>query len=32
MPIISQFFGIVITIYYNEVNGKHHTPHIHVKI
>lgn len=31
MPIISQFYGIVITRYYNETNGKHHIPHIHVR-
>lgn len=31
MPIISQFYGIVITMYYNETNGKHHIPHIDVR-
>lgn len=31
MTIISQFYGIVITMYYNETNGKHHIPHIHVR-
>lgn len=29
MPIISQFYGIVITMYLNE--QKHHLPHIHVR-
>lgn len=31
MPIISQFYGIVITMYYNVTNGKHHIPHIHAR-
>ena len=31
MPIISQFYGIVITMYYNETNGKHHILNIHVR-
>ena len=30
MPIISQFYGILIYIY-KEVSGKHHTPHFHAK-
>ena len=29
MPIISQFYGIIITMYVNE--EKHHTPHIHIR-
>ena len=29
MPIISQFYGIVITMYINE--EKHHLPHIHIR-
>ena len=31
MPIISQFYGIIITMYTNEENIKHHKSHIHVK-
>ena len=31
MPIISQFYGITISMYYNEYKGKHHKPHIHIK-
>lgn len=31
MPIISQFYGITISMYYNEEKGKHHKPHIHIK-
>ena len=31
MPIISQFYGIVINMYYNETKGKHHISHIHVR-
>ena len=30
MPIISQFYGIVVTMYFDEQSGKHHKPHIHV--
>lgn len=29
MPVISQFFGIVIQMYFRE-NETHHLPHIHV--
>ena len=29
MPIISQFYGIVITMYVND--EKHHLPHIHIR-
>lgn len=29
MPIISQFYGIIITMYINET--KHHLPHIHIR-
>lgn len=29
MPIISQFYGIIITMYVNE--EKHHLPHIHIR-
>ena len=28
MPIVSQFYGIVITMYYNDTE-KHHLPHLH---
>lgn len=31
MPIISQFYGIIVTMYYNKEKGKHNTPHIHVR-
>ena len=31
MPIISQFYGIVISMYYEEDKGKHHKPHIHIR-
>lgn len=31
MPIISQFYGIVVSMYFDEKNGKHHIPHIHVR-
>ena len=31
MPIISQFYGIIVTMYYNEENGKHNKLHIHVR-
>ena len=30
MPLISQFYGILIYIY-KEVNSKHHVPHFHAK-
>lgn len=30
MPIISQFYGILIYMY-KEIGGHHNTPHIHVK-
>ncbi len=30
MPIISQFYGIVIQMFFDE-NGKHHEKHIHIK-
>ena len=30
MPRISEFYGIVISIYYDDV-GQHHVPHIHVR-
>lgn len=30
MPIISQFYGIIISIYFNE-NSKHNLKHIHVR-
>lgn len=30
MPIISQFYGIIIQMFFNE-NGKHHKEHIHVR-
>jgi hypothetical protein len=30
MPIISQFYGILIYIY-KELNSKHHIPHFHAK-
>ncbi len=30
MPIISQFYGIIIQMFFNE-NGKHHEKHIHVR-
>lgn len=30
MPIISMFFGIIVTIFYGD-NEQHHTPHIHVR-
>lgn len=31
MPIISQFYGIVVTMYFDEKKGKHFKPHIHVR-
>lgn len=30
MPVVSQFYGIIITMYYNE-NTKYNLPHIHTK-
>ena len=30
MPIVSQFYGVLIYIYM-EIDGKHHTPHFHAK-
>lgn len=30
MPIISQFYGIIVSMYFNE-NSKHNLPHIHVR-
>jgi len=30
MPIISQFYGIIIQMFFNE-KGKHNQPHIHIK-
>lgn len=30
MPIISQFYGIVISMFFNDID-KHHLPHIHVQ-
>jgi hypothetical protein len=30
MPLISQFYGILIYIY-KELNSKHHIPHFHAK-
>ena len=30
MPIISQFYGIIVSLYFNE-NNKHNLPHIHVR-
>ena len=31
MPIISQFYGIIVAMYFNENNGKHYIPHIHIR-
>ena len=31
MTIISQFYGIIVTMYYNEETGKHNKPHIHAR-
>ena len=28
MPVVSQFFGIIIRMFFND-NEKHHKPHIH---
>lgn len=30
MPTISMFFGIIVSIFYGDVEG-HHAPHIHVR-
>ena len=30
MPTISMFYGILVSIYFEESDG-HHTPHIHVR-
>ena len=30
MPIISQFYGIIVQMFF-ENNAKHHIPHIHVR-
>lgn len=30
MPVISQFYGIIIQMFFNE-NSKHHKEHIHVR-
>ncbi len=30
MPTISMFYGILVTIFYED-NHRHHTPHIHVR-
>lgn len=30
MPIVSQFYGIIITMYFNE-NTKHNLPHVHAE-
>lgn len=30
MPIISQFYGIIVSLYFNE-NNKHNLPHFHVR-
>ena len=30
MPIISQFYGIIITMFYNEPEN-HHKPHLHAR-
>ena len=30
MPIISAFYGIIISMYF-EKDGKHHTPHFHAR-
>jgi hypothetical protein len=30
MPVISMFFGIIVSLYYLD-NRRHHRPHIHVK-
>lgn len=30
MPIVSQFYGIIINMYFNDTD-RHHLPHIHVQ-
>ena len=30
MPIVSQFYGIIISMFFNDTD-KHHLPHIHVQ-
>ncbi len=30
MPVVSQFYGIIIQMFFDE-NGKHHEKHIHVR-
>lgn len=30
MPTISMFYGVLVTIYYEDT-GRHHMPHIHVR-
>ncbi len=30
MPIVSQFYGIIIYLY-RELNGQHHMPHVHAQ-
>lgn len=30
MPVISSFYGIIISMYF-EKDGKHHTPHFHAR-
>lgn len=30
MPVISMFFGIIVSLYFQD-NRRHHRPHIHVK-
>ncbi len=30
MPIVSQFYGIIISMFFNDID-KHHLPHIHVQ-
>ena len=30
LPIISQFYGIIISMFFNDLD-KHHKPHIHVQ-
>lgn len=31
MPIISQFYGIVISMHFRETEGKHHLSHMHIR-
>ena len=30
MPVVSQFYGIIITMYFKD-NEKHHLPHLHAE-